>query len=42
MKKTDRHVIKEVLPGSIAEELEVEAGDVLLGGHDEPEEGGFD
>ena len=24
------HVIKEVKPGSIAEELEIEAGDVLL------------
>ncbi len=42
MKKTDRHVIKEVLPGSIAEELEVEAGDVLLAVNDEPVEDVFD
>ena len=29
-KKQKGHLIKEVLPGSIAEELEIEAGDVLL------------
>lgn len=28
--KSSEHVIKKVLPGSIAEELEIEAGDVLL------------
>lgn len=28
--KEQRHVIKEVYPDSIAEELEIEAGDVLL------------
>ena len=28
--KKNRHIIKEVLPGSIAEELELEAGDELL------------
>lgn len=30
MKKNTGHLVKNVLPGSIAEELEVEAGDVLL------------
>jgi len=29
-KKLQEHTIKEVLPGSIAEELEIEAGDVLV------------
>ena len=29
-KKKTEHIIAKVLPGSIAEELEVEAGDVLL------------
>ena len=29
MKKVE-HLIKEVYPGSIAEELEIESGDVLL------------
>ena len=26
----NKHVIKEVYPGSIAEELEIEPGDILL------------
>ena len=30
MKKKTEHVIKKVLPGSIAEELEIEPGDKLL------------
>ena len=29
-KKKNEHVIKEVYPGSIAEEMEIEPGDVLL------------
>ena len=29
------HLIKEIKPGSIAEELEIEAGDVLLSINDE-------
>ena len=29
-KKTQKHIIKRVLPNSIAEELELEAGDILL------------
>ncbi len=36
------HLIKEVLPGSIAEELEVEAGDRLLAVNDEEIEDVFD
>jgi len=28
--KKKKHIIKKVLPGSIAEELEMEAGDKLL------------
>ena len=28
--KKNRHVIREVAPGSIGEEMEIEAGDVLL------------
>ena len=32
--KKNRHVISRVLPGSIAEELEVEAGDILLSVND--------
>ena len=30
MKKCYEHVVKEVLPDSIAEEMEIEPGDVLL------------
>ena len=29
-KKTSGHIISQVLPGSIAQELEIEPGDVLL------------
>ncbi len=36
------HLIKEILPGSIAEELEVEAGDCLLAVNDEEIEDVFD
>ena len=36
------HVIKEVKPGSIAEELEIEAGDVLLTINEEEIEDIFD
>ncbi len=35
-KKQQEHKIKEVVPGSIAEELEIEAGDVLLSVNDKP------
>ena len=28
--KKKQHIIRRVLPGSIAEELEIEAGDILL------------
>ncbi|MBQ7956210.1 MAG: DUF512 domain-containing protein [Lachnospiraceae bacterium] len=38
----NRHVIKNVLPGSIAEELEIEAGDVLLAINDTKIEDIFD
>lgn len=38
----NRHKIKEVLPGSIAEELELEAGDVLIKINDEELEDIFD
>lgn len=30
MKKQNRHIVNQVAPGSIAEEMEIEAGDVLL------------
>ncbi len=38
MKKTKKyeHIIKEVAPGSIGEELEIEVGDVLLAINDQP------
>ena len=36
------HLIKDILPGSIAEELEVEAGDMLLAVNDEEIEDVFD
>ena len=36
--KTTEHTIKAVEPGSIAEELEVEAGDVLLAINNQSEE----
>ena len=41
-KKQKGHLIKEVLPGSIAEELEIEAGDVLLSVSKEEIEDVFD
>ena len=41
MKKVE-HLIKEVYPGSIAEELEIEPGDVLLSINDQPIEDVFD
>ena len=41
-KKQKGHLIKEVLPGSIAEELEIEAGDVLLSVNKEEIEDVFD
>ena len=40
--KLENHVIKAVEPGSIAEELGVEAGDLLLSINDEPVEDIFD
>ena len=41
MKKVE-HLIKEVYPGSIAEELEIEPGDVLLSINDQSIEDVFD
>lgn len=41
MKKVE-HLIKEVYPGSIAEELEIEPGDMLLAINDQPIEDVFD
>ncbi|MDE7008501.1 MAG: PDZ domain-containing protein, partial [Lachnospiraceae bacterium] len=41
-KKQKGHLIKEVLPGSIAEELEIEAGDILLSVNKEEIEDVFD
>lgn len=41
MKKTE-HVVKEVMPGSIAEEMGIEAGDVLLSVNDNEIEDVFD
>ena len=42
MKKNFEHKISRVLPGSIAEELEIEPGDVLLAVNDQPIEDVFD
>lgn len=42
MKKTSEHIIKNVFPNSIAEELEIEAGDVLLSINGEEIEDIFD
>lgn len=41
MKKTE-HIVKDIIPGSIAEELEIEPGDVLLKINDEDIEDIFD
>ncbi|MBE5957852.1 MAG: DUF512 domain-containing protein [Lachnospiraceae bacterium] len=35
MKKDNKHIIKSVKPGSIAEELEIEAGDILISVNDQ-------
>lgn len=40
--KKNEHVVKEIVPGSIAEELEIEAGDILLKINDEVIEDIFD
>ena len=42
MEQKKRHVISRVLPGSIAEELEIEPGDCLLAVNQEPLEDVFD
>ena len=42
MKKNRKHVISRVLPGSIAQELELEPGDVLVSVNDQPVEDVFD
>lgn len=42
MKKKKKHVISKVLPGSIAEELELEPGDVLISVNGQPVEDVFD
>ena len=43
MKKNKcEHIISKVQPGSIAEEMEIEPGDVLLSINDEPIEDVFD
>ena len=42
MKKEEGHIIKTVYPGSIAEELEIEPGDVLLAINDKEIEDVFD
>ena len=42
VKKLQEHIIKEVLPGSIAEELEIEAGDVLVSINEQPIKDVFD
>ena len=39
---THTHIIKDVLPGSIAEELEISAGDKLLAINDQEIEDVFD
>ncbi|MBQ9766790.1 MAG: DUF512 domain-containing protein [Lachnospiraceae bacterium] len=41
-KKLQEHTIKEVVPGSIAEELEIEAGDVLVSINEQPIKDVFD
>lgn len=41
-KKLQEHKIKEVLPGSIAEELEIEAGDILVSINEQPIKDVFD
>ena len=41
-KKLQEHIIKEVLPDSIAEELEIEAGDVLVSINEQPIKDVFD
>ena len=40
--KKNEHVVKDIVPGSIAEELEIEAGDILLKINDEEIEDIFD
>ena len=40
--KDKKHIISRVLPGSIGEELELEAGDILLSINDKPIEDVFD
>lgn len=40
--KEKKHVISKVLPGSIGEELELEAGDILLSVNDQQIEDVFD
>ena len=42
MKKKSGHIIKEVYPDSIAEEMEIEPGDILLSINDEEIEDVFD
>ena len=42
MKKTTEHIIKEVIPGSIAQELELAPGDVLVSVNGEQIEDVFD
>lgn len=42
MKKKKKHVISKILPGSIAEELELEPGDVLVSVNGQPVEDVFD
>ncbi len=40
--KKNEHIVKDIVPGSIAEELEIEAGDILLKIYDEEIEDIFD
>ncbi len=40
--KKNEHIVKDIVPGSIAEELEIEAGDILLKINDEEIEDIFD
>ncbi len=40
--KKNEHIVKDIVPGSIAEELEIEAGDILLKINDEDIEDIFD
>ena len=42
MNKKKRHVISKILPGSIAEELELSTGDILVSVNDQPVEDVFD